>query len=389
MLDEGAAGRTALDLASALELLGARLSVGASAQSASMSLHVPVARLQDALRIATDVVLRPDFPAAELDRLRTERLTGLVRAHDSPNAVAGALLSKTLFGADHPYGRMTTAADLRAITVADVRRFYQSHWRPDNTTAIVVGDMTASAARSALEAAFGDWQPGTVAARAVADAPQVTGRRIYIVDKPGAAQSVMILGRIGVPRSTADYFPLEVMNTILGGSFTSRLNQNLREAHGYSYGARSNFDYRAAAGPFTASSSVQTQSTGAALHEFMVELQRIRTDITGEEVERAKNNLAMSYAPGFQSVAGIAARLADRVLYDLPPDYFNQYTSRVLAVTPADVERVARTYIDPDNIAVIIVGDRSRIESQVRQQDLGPIQFLSIDDVLGPVPDLK
>ena len=389
MLDEGAAGRNALDLSSAFEMLGARFGVGASTHSASASLHVPVARLPDALRLAADVLLKPDFPEKELNRLRTEGLTSLLRARDQPSAVASALYTRTLFGEQHPYGRSVNAAALRALTITDVRRFYQTYYRPNNTTAIVVGDITASRARELLESAFGAWQRGDSPTLMVENVAQVTGRRIYIVDKPGAAQSVMNLARIGVPRSTADYYALEVMNTILGGSFTSRLNQNLREKNGYAYGAGSFFDYRLAAGPFIASSNVQTQSTGPALAEFLTELRRIREDVTQDEVNRAKNNLAMGYPAGFQSVAGIAGRLGELVTYDLPANYFNDYTGKVLGVTEADVERVAKQYVDPDNITIFIVGDRSKIEAQVKQLNVGPITFLTVEDVLGPAPVVR
>jgi zinc protease len=223
----------------------------------------------------------------------------------------------------------------------------------------------------------------------VTDAGQVTGRVVYIVDKPGSAQSVVRLGRIGVPRSTQDYYALEVMNVILGGSFTSRLNQNLREDKGYAYGASSGFGYLPAAGPWFASSAVQTQSTGPALAEFMNELRGMHQTMPADEVERARNFLAMRYPAGFQSVAAIAGRLADIVQYGLPIDYFNRYVDSVLAVTPADVERVARRYIDPENVAIFVVGDRQVIEQQVRDQNLGPIRFLSVTDVLGPMPELN
>ena len=386
MLDEGAGSRSALELSSAFEMLGARFGVGASLHGASVSLNVPFARLPDALNLVADVVQRPTFPAAELERLRKERVSGLIRARDVPGSIAQTLLTKTLFDPQHPYGRITNADALRGISIADVRSFYQTWWRPNNATAVVVGDITTAGAREMLERAFGGWPKADVQTRTIADAPQVQGRRIYIVDKPGSAQSVLILSRIGVPRSTADYYALEVMNTILGGSFTSRLNQNLRETHGYAYGAGSGFDYRLAAGPFTASANVQTQSTGPALMEFVKELRRIREDVTVEEVERAKNNLALGYPAGFQTVSGIAGQLGEIVTYKLPSDYFNQYIGKVLAVTKADVDRVAQRYVDPDNIAIIVVGDRTAIEQQVRQQNLGEIRFLTITDVLGPVP---
>ena len=390
MLDEGAAGRAALEIADAFEMLGARFGVGAGTHTASMSLRVPSQRLAEALRIAADVMLRPDFPAAELDRLREERLTSLVRRYDEPNAIAGSLFSQTLYGAEHPYGRddAGTAASLRAMTPADLREFHGQYYSPANTTAIIVGDIDRGAAERLLEDAFGEWPRTDVRRETIADAAQVRGRVIYLVDKPGSAQSVVQLGRIGVPRSTDDYFALEVMNVILGGSFTSRLNQNLREDKGYSYGARSGFGWLPFAGPWSASAAVQTQSTGPAIAEFMKELRGMHEPIPADEIERARNFLAMRYPAGFQSVAGIAGRLAELVQYGLPADYFNRYVANVLAVTKEDVERVAREYIDPENVAIFVVGDREVIEQQVRDLNLGDIRFLEVTDVFGPVPSL-
>lgn len=390
MLDEGAAGQSALEIADAFEMLGARFGVGAGTHTASMSLRVPSQRLEDALRIAADVMLRPDFPAAELDRLREERLTSLVRRYDEPNAIAGSLFSQTLYGAAHPYGREDagTAASLRAMTPADLREFHRQYYSPANTTAILVGDIDRGAAERLLQAAFGDWARADVPVETIAEAAQVRGRTIYLVDKPGSAQSVVQLGRIGVPRSTDDYFALEVMNVILGGSFTSRLNQNLREDKGYSYGARSGFAWLPFAGPWSASAAVQTQSTGPAIAEFMKELRGMHEPIPAEEIERARNFLAMRYPAGFQSVAGIAGRLGELVQYGLPADYFNRYVANVLSVTKEDVERVARQYIDPENVAIFIVGDRDVIEQQVRDLDLGDIRFLEVTDVFGPLPSL-
>jgi zinc protease len=175
---------------------------------------------------------------------------------------------------------------------------------------------------------------------------------------------------------------------ILGGSFTSRLNQNLREDKGYSYGARSGFSWLPAAGPWSASASVQTQSTGPAIAEFMKELRGMHEPIPAEEVERARNFLAMRYPAGFQSVAGIAGRLGDLVQYGLPADYFNRYVANVLAVTKDDAERVAREYIDPENVTIFVVGDRAVIEQQVRDLGLGDITFLEVTDVFGPKPTL-
>ncbi|HEX6307565.1 MAG TPA: pitrilysin family protein [Longimicrobiales bacterium] len=390
MLDEGAAGRSALEIADVFEGLGARFNVGAGMHSASLSLRVSAPQLPAALDLAADVLLRPDFPAAELERLRRERITALIRRYDEPNAIADVLSSQTLFGIEHPYGREAagTDASLRALSASELRAFHEQYYRPGNATVILVGDIDRTAAASLLQDELGAWTGSAVPPDDVPAAEQVTGRTIYIVDKPGAAQSVVQLGRIGVPRATADYFALEVMNVILGGSFTSRLNQNLRENKGYSYGASSGFEYLAAAGPWFAGAAVQTQATGPAIAEFMRELSGMHEPIPAEEVERAKNFLAMRYPAGFQSVGGIAGRIAELVQYGLPADYFNRFVDNVLAVTKADVERVAREYIDPANVAIFVVGDRTLIEQQVRDLGLGEVRFLEVTDVLGPVPVL-
>jgi zinc protease len=336
------------------------------------------------------MVVRPDFPAAELERLRVARLTSLIRAHDAPPAIASALLDRTLYGDAHAYGRFgLVEGALRAANVDDVRRFHDRFYRPGNATLIVVGAVGAADARARLEAAFGNWQQGAaVTAARLAEPRQVQGRTVYLVDKPGSAQSVIRIGRIGVPRSTEDFYALQVMNTILGGSFTSRLNQNLREDKGYAYGASSAFGFRPFAGPFTATANVQTDATGPSLVEFMNELRAIREGVREDEVALARNFLASRFPGGFESVSDIAGQLGDIVMYDLPHDYFNHYVDRVLEVTRADVERVARRYIDPDNIAIVVVGDRNAIEEQIRRLDLGPLQILEVADVLGALPVL-
>ena len=392
MLDEGAGTRNALELADAIAFLGADISIGAEPHRITAALHAPVARLDSALALLADVALRPRFPSEELERLRTERLTALVQQHDEPRAIAQVLFMHTVFGDAHPYGRRTsgTEASLRALTPDDLRRFHASYFRPSNAAVIVVGDVTPGQIMPKLEAAFGKWSASGAAPAAPSwrEAAQVSKREVLLADKPGAAQTEVIIGRVGVPRSTADYYALTVMNTALGGSFTSRLNQNLREEKQYTYGAGSNFQYDRLAGPFSARAAVQTAVTDKALVEFMKELTRIRQGITPDELTRAKNFVALRFPERFQSIATIARQLGDLVTYDLPLDYYNSFVPRILAVSAADVRRVANQYIDPNRVVVVLVGDRSKIEAGVRALKLGPIRTLTIDEVLGPVPVL-
>ena len=384
MLDEGAGSRNALQIADAIDHLGASLSTSSSSDASYVELHVPVARLGDALPIMADVALRPTFPQDELQRVREELLTSLVQAEDDPESLIQLAFPRLVFGPQHRYGTisMGTAASLKGLTLADLRQFHAREYVPANAALIVTGDVTPATAVARLEAAFGAWKGTPPARTPIAAAAQLAARQIYLIDKPGAAQSQIRIGWIGVPRATPDYFALRVLNTILGGAFTSRLNQNLREEHGYAYGASSTFDMRAAAGPFYAAAGVQTDKTAEALTEFFKELDAIRKPVPAEEVEKAKNYLALLMPRSFETTGSLATSLAQMFVYNLPPDYYATYTERVRAVTPADVQRVAEKYVQPDKFAVVIVGDLKTIEPRVRTLNLGPITTVAAADVM-------
>jgi predicted Zn-dependent peptidase len=205
---------------------------------------------------------------------------------------------------------------------------------------------------------------------------------VTIVDMPGAEQSQIRIGAVGVARSTPDYFALQVLNTVLGGSFTSRLNQNLREQHGYAYGANSRFDMRRSPGPFTASAGVQTDKTAESLTEFFKELDAIGETIGADELAKAKNYLALGFPGDFETIGDLAARLEELVIYDLPDDYYADYTTKIGAVTAEDVRRAAAAHIRPDKLAVVVVGDGRQIEAGIRALDLGPVRVVGVDEVV-------
>ena len=354
-----------------------------------MRLHVPVARLADALPMMADVALRPTFPKDELERQRQQRLTSILQSRDDPPTIAALAFARILYGKGHRYGtaQMGTAETIKTLTTDDLRGFYASMFRPDNATMLVVGDVKPDALMPLLEKNFGAWKnSGAALAEKLPPTETPTGRRVFLVDKPGAPQSQIRIGSVGVARSTPDYFPLTVMNTILGGSFTSRLNNNLREVHGYSYGAGSGFDMRLGAGPFAASAGVQTDKTSESLKEFFNELNGILKPVPAEELARAKNYVSLRYPSAFEATGDISRRLEDALVYHLPDDYFSKYVQNIQAVGAADVQRVAQKYVNPDRVTVVVVGDLKAIEPGIRALNLGPVTVMTVDEVFGPKP---
>jgi predicted Zn-dependent peptidase len=335
MLTEGAGSRSSLQIADAIDFLGADLGASSGFDSSAIRLHVPVARLAEALPIMADVALRPTFPREELERQRQQRLTNLIQARDDPSTIAGLTFSRVLYGPTHRYGTaaMGTAETIRAFTVEDLRAFYTSAFRPDNATLLVVGDVPPDSVTKLLETSFGSLKAptGTPARAKLTDTGQHATRTVYLVDKPKAPQSQVRIGWIGVPRSTPDYFPLLVLNTVLGGAFSSRLNLNLREKHGYTYGAASSFDMRTTAGPFSAMAGVQSDKTKESLQEFFNELNGILQPVPADELARAKNYVALRFPGGFETTGDISRRLEDAVTYKLPDDYFASYVQRIQA----------------------------------------------------------
>jgi len=387
MLDEGAGSRSALELADEIDFLGADLGTSSSFDSSAVRLGVPVARLGAALPLMADVALRPTFPEPELERVRQERITDLLQARDDPASVAPMSFARLLFGPAHRYGTgaVGTAKTITALTTSDLKAFHAAAYLPPNATLIVVGDVTADAVMPQLETQFGSWRAGSTPFRraTLPAAQQPTQRQIVIVDMPGAEQSQVRIGWVGVPRSTSDYFSLQVLNTILGGSFTSRLNQNLREQHGYSYGASSRFDMRLSAGPFFAGAGVQTDKTADALKEFFNELTAIGKPVGADELTKAKNYLALGFPSNFETMGDFSAQLEQLLVYGLPETYYVDYVKNIQAVTADAVLKAAATYIQPQRFLVVVAGDRKAIEPGIRALNLGALRTMTIQEVLG------
>jgi predicted Zn-dependent peptidase len=388
MLTEGTTSRSALEIADQAAYLGVRVGAGSGWEQSTVALHAPTAQLDSAMALFAEVALRPAFPAPDLERVRKVRLTSLQQLRDRGPAIADRAYASALYGEQHPYGRPLTGteASVASLSRDDLLGFYTRHYRPNNATLVVVGDVRPDDVERRARALFGAWQRGDVPAPTTSTAQAPKATTLVLIDKPGAAQSSFRLGGIGAPRSTRDYFALQVLNTILGGSFTSRLMQNLRETRGYTYGASSGFALRRSAGPFTASAEVVSAKTDSALIEFMKELRAIRDTVPGEELAKAKRYLQLSLPEDFETTGSIAGQLLPLITYDIPLDFYNSAVENIGAVTQADVQRVARQYVDPDRLTLVIVGDRKTIEPGLRALRPGEIVIRDVRDVLGAPP---
>jgi zinc protease len=382
MLSEGTTTKTGDQISDALQLLGTGISSGVAGEEGSLGFVSTAKNFDATLAILADMMLNSTFPADALDRLRGRTLVNLTQAKDQPVVVGAQVFNKILYGNAHPYGQRVTETSVKAITRDDVVAFAKSYYQPGRAIITVVGDITPARAKSAVEKGLAAWaKAGDKPSFDYPTLPELQPAKIYLIDKPGAAQSVFNIGLPGPPRNTPDYFALQVLNTILGGQFQSRLNANIREQKGYSYGVNSNFGYGKGPGAFRAGGSIFSGKTDAALVEFMKELKGIvgEKPITDEELKTAKESLIQGLPQRFASVSSINSAITSLYTQGLPDDYYQQYAKNVAAVTKDDVLRVAKRYIDLNHIAIVIVGDRSAVEASLKATGIAPITYIDIE----------
>lgn len=382
MMSEGTATKSADDLSNAQQMLGTSINIGIGAESGTIGFTALKDRFDPALALVADMMLNSKFPAEALERIRGRTLVNLTQARDQPNAIASAVFAKVNYGDAHPYGRVTTEATVKSVTRDDVLAFHKVFFKPGRTVISVVGDVDPAKVNASIEKAFAAWAAG--GERPKFDYPAVPAKRartIYLVDKPKAAQSVFQIGHPGPDRYTPDYYPLQVMNTLLGGLFQSRLNHNIREEKGYSYGVGSSFAYGRGPGMFQAGGGIVTAKTDSALIEFMKEIRGVQGEIpfTDDEIRQGKDALVQSLPRTFSSVNGVRGAISGIFVQNLAETYYNEYAGKVNAVTREDLVRVAKKYIDTDNLNIIIVGDRSLVEAPLRKTGIAPIVLLDID----------
>ena len=362
LVDEGAGGRDAVQLAEAFERLGTYLNIEVGHDSLVLSFSVLARFLDPALALLSDVLVRPHLAADDLDRIREQRINRLMQLKTSASAAADRAFLSGVFG-DHPYGHGTlgTTRALQAVTHADVEAFHRQLIVPSGATLIVAGDVPPETVAGIAGAHLRHWTGVRVPTPAIVP-PPAPAPRLLLVDRPGAPQSELRIGHLGPPRSQPGYHALITLNAALGGQFTSRINQNLRESKGYTYGARSAFDFRRSLSTFGCETSVQSDATGQAITEVLLECEATRSvrPLMGDELDRAKQSLTRGYVRHFETPAHLVRAAAELVSFSLPDDTFDRFVPEVSRVTAADVLDAAQTTVHPDASVIVVVGDAEK-----------------------------
>lgn len=388
LLLEGTLTSDGAALTERFERLGATVDTSADWDSAAVGLTALTEHLDAAVRLLGEVLRTPSFAAREVERLKEERLAELLQLRAEPRGLADELFTRILYerGSRYALPEGGVEESVSAITRADIVAFYERHYRPAGVTLILAGDITADAAAQLADATFGDWHGDAVPPTVTSDKAAWRKRALHIVAKADAAQSELRVGSVGLPRKHPDYYSAVVMNAVLGGLFNSRINLNLREKHGYTYGAFSHLDWRRQAGPFVVSTAVQSEVTAAAATEVLGEIDRIReSEISPDELSLATSYLDGVFPIRYETTEAIGGALATLVRYGLPDDFYDTYRDRVRAVTTADVLRVARTHLRPDELQMLVVGDPDGVRPQLEAVNFGPLHVYDTDG--RPAPD--
>jgi zinc protease len=388
MLTEGTRNRSAPKIADDLAQIGATLESKSDADQCSVSTQVLKRNVNADFDLLSDVVLHPSFNDKDVERIRSQRATELLQFNDEPQRLAIRVAVRVLYGANsYGFPELGSDASIKSTTRADLEKFWSTDYVPANAALVVAGDLTEAEARSLAEKYFGAWK----AAGKRSPVPQIQAtpsQSIYLVDKTGSAQSTLAAVSLGAPRATPDYAPLEVANAALGGLFSSRINMNLREKNGYTYGALSFFDYHRGAGPFFVLSSVRTDTTSDALREMFKEIESMQTSpLTARELALAKDATSRSLAGLFETTPQTVDTTSGLFTYDLPLDFYISLPPKVDSVTTPDVESMAKQYFVPGKMFVVVVGDRQKIEGGLHGLPLGKIVLTSFDGTPAPDPD--
>lgn len=384
LLESGAGEMEAPEISEKLERLGVHLQVGTAWEVSHLKFTALSPMVGPALDLAGTLVQTPSFPEAEVDRLRNQQVAGILQRRAEPRGFANELVSRFLFAEDSPFSRPLggLSESVSALTRDDVQNYHDAFYSPSGAGIVVAGNIEPGRILEQVERVFGQWQGEALPVLDVPVRPRSDGVQVVVIDRPGAVQSEIRIGHIGVPRNTPDYFPITVMNTILGGAFSSRLNLNLREKHGFTYGVRSSFVMRRRPGPFLVSTAVQTEVTGRAVQEILAEIGGMRdSEVRSEELSDARQYVAGTFPLPLQTTEGIAARLSELFIYDLPDSYLEEFAERTIAVEAEDVLRVARQYLHPDCATILVLGDAAAVTKQLASIGLGDVDVIPQDRI--------
>jgi zinc protease len=373
---EGTTRFDGAELAEKFEQLGTSLESGADWDSAFLKITVLSSKLEEATRLLGDAISSPIFPEREIERLKAERLAEILQLETEPRGLADEKFSEFLYDDESRYSRPDegSTASVGSLTRGDVDQFYRSNYNSGGTTVIIAGDISSENAKNLVIEAFGKWPNGPSQDQPLSGKARRNRKSTHIVNKPDAPQSELRVGHVGLPRKHPDFFPTLVMNAVLGGLFGSRINLNLREAHGYTYGASSFYDWRRGPGPFVVSTAVESEVTAPALREILMEIDRIRDErISAEELSLARDYLEGVFPIRYETTAAIASALATLAIYDLNPDYYDSYRANIHNVSEDAVLRAAKTHLHPDLLQTVIVGDAATVRSSLADHSLGEV----------------
>jgi zinc protease len=377
MLTEGTAARSALKFAEDTDQIGATIATQAGYSSASVTLSALSWNTGSGFDLLSDATLHPAFDAKEVERIRNQRVTAVLQENDEPFSLALRTANHVLFP-NSPYGFsvLGTEASNKSIKRDDLTAFWKQGYVPSNAVLAIAGDLNLAQAKELATKYFGAWSGNATSSQALVT-PSAPAKSVALVDKPGAPQTALLLSSLGASRSTPDYVPLEVMNTALGGLFSSRINMNLREEHGYTYGAQSFFQYRRGVGPFFAGGAIRTDATAPATQELFKEVTRIREEeLKPEELQKAKDSFSKTLVGLFETTRETASTIGQQFVFGLPAEYYRDLPAQIDKVTGTDALRAAKQYLHPEATIVVGVGDRAKIEPALKQLDVGPINVV-------------
>ena len=378
LLSEGTGTMTGAEVARAMDALGAQYFTTANFNAAISDVVALKTVFPQALSLAAKMVIAPSFPTSEVGRVKNQILAAYQQSHARTAGLASDAFVRAAFDSTAPFSRPAsgTPATLGPLTRDDVINWHRTMYSPSAATLLLVGDINRAEAQSIAQQAYGTWQASAVTRAAVENPTRASsGTRVILVDRPGSVQSSIVVGQPGFRATDPDYLTMVALNHVLGGGFSSRINMNLREKHGYTYGAFSGLDIRPGGGAFRITSDVRTSSTDSALVEAVNEYKRIATeDVPGTELTGMVNNLVSSFPNAVQTVQGLAGRMQQLIIWGLPLDFYTTYRERLAAVTPADLRTVASSKLTPNNVIVVVAGDLSKIEAPIRARNLGSVE---------------